>query len=31
MLFGARRLWKMVVLPYLLTIAVGAGLLALWR
>jgi uncharacterized membrane protein (DUF4010 family) len=28
---GARRLWKKVALPYVLTIAVGIGLVLLWR
>lgn len=31
MTFGARSLWKKVVLPYLLTMAVGIGIVLMWH
>jgi uncharacterized membrane protein (DUF4010 family) len=31
MMFGTRRLWKKVVLPYLLTMAVGIGIVLMWH
>jgi uncharacterized membrane protein (DUF4010 family) len=30
-MFSARSLWKKVVLPYLLTMAIGIGVVLLWR
>jgi hypothetical protein len=28
---GARRLWKMAVLPFMLTMAVGIAIVVLWH